>query len=126
MRSRMPGLTSRFPPPLLLPPAPPRPGIPRQSIRGRGLGGVGRVLFPQRQLALQVGDLLLGLRDLLLSLRHLLLVVGDPPLVLRDLPLVLRDPPVGVGNLSVSFGDPLVAFDYLTLQFFQLSPQPLV
>jgi hypothetical protein len=42
-----------------------------QSIGGRRLGGVGGVLFAQRQLALQICDLPLGIRDLLLLLGHL-------------------------------------------------------
>ena len=73
MRSAMAGLSTRLPP-ALLPPAPLAP-LACQSIGGRWLGRVRGVLFAQRQLPLQVGNLLLGIRDLLLLLRDLL---GQP------------------------------------------------
>ncbi len=71
---------------LALFPAPALPRIPRQSIGGRGLGGVGGILLAGRQLALQISDLLFGFANLLFALGDLLLALGDLLLALSYLP----------------------------------------
>ena len=55
-----------------------------QSIRRRWFGRVGRVLFPPRQLPLQIRNLLLGVSYLLLAFRY------SPPevFVLSKQPLI--------------------------------------
>ena len=62
MRSAMAGLSAHLPPALPSPPA--HTWFACQSIGGRGLRGARGVLFAQRQLPLQICDLLLGIRDL--------------------------------------------------------------
>jgi hypothetical protein len=76
-----------------------------QSVGGRGLGGVGGVLFPPRQLPLQIRDLLFRVRDLLFAF-------GNLPFALRNLPFALRNLPV--------------AFSYPTAKLFVLSQQPRI
>jgi hypothetical protein len=75
MRSAMAGLSARLPPALLSPT--PLARLTGQSIGGRWLGGVCGVLFAQRQLALQIRDVLLGIRDLLLLLGDLFGLAAD-------------------------------------------------
>src|SRR5271157_3329570 len=97
MRSAMAGLSPRLPP-ALLPPAP----LARracQSIGGRWLGRVRGVLFAQRQLTLQVDDLLLSIRDLPLLLRDLLgqpvdllILIGQLPAQPFDFPFQIARP----------------------------------
>src|SRR5438270_4635409 len=62
MGPAMARLSSRLPPAFLAPA--PLSGFTGQSIGRRRFGRVCRVLFAQRQLALQIRDLLLGIRDL--------------------------------------------------------------
>ena len=71
MMAGMALLPARFA--LALFPAPALPRIPRQSIGGRGFGGVGGILLAGRQLALQISDLLFGFANLLFALGDLLL-----------------------------------------------------
>ncbi len=75
MRSAMAGLSTRLPPAFLSPA--PLARLACQSVGGRWLGGVRGVLFAQRQLPLQICDLLLGIRDLLLLLGDLFGFAAD-------------------------------------------------
>jgi len=75
MRAPMTGLSTHLPPAFLQPA--PLSRFTCQPIGGRWLGGVRGVLFAQRQLPLQMGDLLLSIRDLLLGIRDLLLLLGN-------------------------------------------------
>src|SRR5713226_3487972 len=59
------GLGARLPFALVLAAA--WPLLAGQSVRRRWFRGVGRVLFPSRQLPLQIGNLLFGIRDLLIA-----------------------------------------------------------
>jgi hypothetical protein len=99
----MTGLAARPAATLLLPPTLAlRTG---QSIGGGRLGGGRRVLPPPSQLALQIGDLFLGLAQPLLLLDQLILFLVQllaksfifplQPLVLAFQPLV---PPTSPGN----------------------------
>ena len=80
MRSAMTGLSTRLPPALL--PSAPLSWFAGQSIGGRRLGRIRRILFPHRQLTLQIRDLLFGIHDLLLLL-------GDSLGQLLDLPIFI-------------------------------------
>src|SRR5450432_2782116 len=54
----------------------PRPLVAGQPVGGRWLGGVGGVALTQRQLPLQIRDLLFALRNLLFALRNLFFALG--------------------------------------------------
>src|ERR1022692_3368178 len=84
MRSAMARLSPRLPP-ALLPPAS-LSGFARQSIGGRRFGGIRGVLLTERQLTLQVDDLLLGIRDLLLLPGDLFSLVADLLILIGQLP----------------------------------------
>ena len=71
MHSAMTRLPAHLP--AALPTSAPLAGFAGQSIGGWRFGGIRGVLFPQRQLLLQVGDLLLLLADLLFSVGDLLI-----------------------------------------------------
>ena len=75
VRSSMAGLSTHFPLALL----PPAPFARRtcQSIGGRRLGGICGVLFAQRQLALQIGNLVLFFADSPLVLCDSLRLLGQ-------------------------------------------------
>src|ERR1039457_2490324 len=96
MMPRMSGLGIRLALDLVLSAA--RSLLSGQSVGGRWLGGVGRVLLPSSQLLLQIGDLLFGVRDLLFGVRVLLFVSGNLPF----------------------------AFRHFTAEFFVLAQQPLI
>ena len=87
MRSAMAGLSARLPPALLSPATLAR--LPCQSIGGWRLGGIGGVLFAQRQLALQIRDLSFRVRDLLLGIGDLLPLVSNLFGLATDLPILL-------------------------------------
>jgi len=74
MRPAMTGLSTRLSSALLA--SAPGTRFACQSIGGRRFRGVRGVLFPYRQLALQLRDLLLGVRDLLLGVGDLLIPLG--------------------------------------------------
>jgi hypothetical protein len=74
MRATMARLPTHLPP-ALLPPAP-LSRFACQSIGRRRFGGICGVLFAQRQLPFQVGDLIFGVGDLLLLLGDLLIPFG--------------------------------------------------
>jgi hypothetical protein len=74
MRATMARLPTHLPPALLAPA--PLSRFTCQSIGGRRFGGIRGVLFAQRQLPLQVGDLLFGVGDLPLLLGDLLIPFG--------------------------------------------------
>src|SRR5260370_10014590 len=74
-----------------------------QPVGGRRLGGVGRVLFAQRQLPLQIGNLFLGVGDLFLGVSNLLLLFGE---------------------LLFAPGSPIPEILNLSLLFLKSSPQP--
>src|ERR1035437_9814117 len=90
MMPRMSGLGTRLALALVLSAA--RSLLSGQSVGGRWLGGVGRVLLPSSQLPLQIGDLLFGVRDLLFvfgnltfAFRHFtaeFFVLAQQPLIL--------------------------------------------
>ncbi len=94
--SRVSGLGTRFA--LALVPSAARSLLASKSVRRRWFGRVGRVLFPPRQLPLQIRDLLLAFRNLLL----------------------------GVSDLLLAFRNLLLVFGYFTSEFFVLSQQPLI
>src|SRR5947207_1800354 len=96
MMSRVSGLGTRFA--LALVPSAARSLLASKSVRRRWFGRVGRVLFPPRQLPLQIRDLLLAFRNLLL----------------------------GVSDLLLAFRNLLLVFGYFTSEFFVLSQQPLI
>src|ERR1039457_2987510 len=75
MMPRMSGLGTRLALALVLSAA--RSLLSGQSVGGRWLGGVGRVLLPSSQLPLQIGDLIFGVRDLLFGVRDLFIGVRD-------------------------------------------------
>jgi hypothetical protein len=87
MRSAMAGLSTRLPSALLSPA--PLARVACQSIGRRRLGRVRGVLFAQRQLPLQIRDLLRGICDLLRAIRDLFLLLGDLLGLAADL-LILR------------------------------------
>src|SRR5450759_2249467 len=90
--SHVTGLTARLP--LTLAMAVTWPLFASQAVGGRRFGGIGRVLLPGRQLALQVRDLFLGVGDLFLGVGDLLLLLGVLPFgLLILLPQSLILPP---------------------------------
>src|SRR5258708_21780589 len=74
------------------------PLVASQSVGGRWFRGIGRILFPQRQLPLQIGDLLLRVGNLLLR----------------------------VGNLLGAFDNLSFALGYLTAEFVVVALEPLI
>ena len=54
-----------------------RPLLASQSVGGRRFGGVGRILSAQRQLPLQIDDLLLSVGDLLCGVAELLCGIAE-------------------------------------------------
>ena len=75
MMPHVSGLSTRFALAVALSAA--RSLLTSQPVGGRWLGGIGRILFTQRQLPLQIRDLLLCIRDLLLCIRDLLFSVAE-------------------------------------------------
>src|ERR1022692_4074718 len=110
MMPRMSGLGTRLALALVLSAA--RSLLSGQSVGGRWLGGVGRVLLPSSQLPLQIGDLLFGVRDLLIGV--------------RDLFIGVRDLFIGIRYLLFVFGNLTFAFRHFTAEFFVLAQQPLI
>src|SRR5216683_7112635 len=110
MMPRVSGLGAGFAPALAL--STTRPLVAGESVGGRWFRGIGRILFPQRQLPLQIGDLLFSVGDLLFSVGDLLLRVGN---------LLLR-----VRNLLGAFDNLSFALGYLTAEFFVLAVEPLI
>src|SRR6266849_3048002 len=103
MMPRVSGLGAGFAPALALSPS--RPLVAGESVGGRWFRGIGRILFPQRQLPLQIGDLLFSVGDLLLRVGNLLLRVR---------------------NLLGAFDNLSFALGYLTAEFFVLAVEPLI
>src|SRR5216683_4071656 len=101
MMPRVSGLGAGFAPALAL--STTRPLVAGESVGGRWFRGIGRILFPQRQLPLQIGDLLFSVGDLLLRVGNLLLRVRN---------LLLR-----VRNLLGAFDNLSFALGYLTAEF---------
>ena len=60
-----------------------------QSIGGRWLGGIRGVPFAQRELTLQILNLLFGIRDLFLGVRDLSLLLSDLLRLLLNLSLFI-------------------------------------
>src|SRR5215469_14639848 len=83
MRSPMAGLSTHLAAALLA--SAPRARFAGQPVRGRRLGGIGRVLLAQRQLVFQIRDLPFGVRNLPFGVRDLLLGVRDLLLLFSDL-----------------------------------------
>src|SRR3974390_3440458 len=82
MMSRVARLGTRSAPPLALSATAPR--VASQSVRRRRFGRVGRVLPAQRQLFLQIGNLLFGVSQLLVAFGHLtpqIFVLAQQPLI---------------------------------------------
>src|SRR5260370_36000098 len=96
MMPRVSGLGAGFAPALAL--STTRPLVAGESVGGRWFRGIGRILFPQRQLPLQIGDLLLRVGNLLLR----------------------------VGNLLGAFDNLSFALGYLTAEFVVLALEPLI
>ncbi len=103
MMPRVSGLGAGFAPALAL--STTRPLVAGESVGGRWFRGIGRILFPQRQLPLQIGDLLFSVGDLLLRVGNLLLRVR---------------------NLLGAFDNLSFALGYLTAEFFVLAVEPLI
>ena len=82
MRSAMAGLAAHFPSALAAPAALTR--FTGQSIRGGRFGRVRGVLFAQRQLPLQIRDLLLRIGDLFLLFGNLIGLSADLLIPLRS------------------------------------------
>src|SRR5215469_5257593 len=83
MRSPMAGLSTHLAAALLA--SAPRARFAGQPVRGRRLGGIGRVLLAQRQLVFQIRDLPFGVRNLPFGVRDLLFGVRDLLLLFSDL-----------------------------------------
>src|SRR5260370_5094344 len=96
MMPRVSGLGARSAPAFAL--STTGPLVASQSVGGRWFRGIGRILFPQRQLPLQIGDLLLRVGNLLLR----------------------------VGNLLGAFDNLSFALGYLTAEFVVLALEPLI
>src|ERR1700720_1491821 len=96
MMAHVSGLGARLAPALAL--SATRPLVASQAVGGRWFRGIGRILFPQPQLPLQIGDLLFSVGDLLLRVR----------------------------NLLGAFDNLFFAFGYLTAQFVVLAVEPLI
>jgi hypothetical protein len=95
MRSAMAGLSTHLPPALLAPA--PLSRFACQSIGGRRFGGIRGVLLAQRQLPLQVGDLLFGVGDLLIPFGYL--TAEFFKLSLQPLIFTLQLPTAGLGGV---------------------------
>jgi hypothetical protein len=78
-------LATRFPLAFVL--AATRSLLASQSVGGRWFGGVRGVPIPQRQLSLQIRDLLFGIRDPLIPFGYLLTQFLNLTLLSLDLPL---------------------------------------
>src|SRR5260370_10894435 len=96
MMPRVSGLGARSAPAFAL--STTGPLVASQSVGGRWFRGIGRILFPQRQLPLQIGDLLLRVGNLLLR----------------------------VGNLLGAFDNLSLALGYLTAEFVVLALEALI
>src|SRR5437868_6920457 len=103
MMPRVSGLAARFAPALAL--STTRPLVAGESVGGRWFRGIGRILFPQTQLPLQISDLLFRVSDLLFRVSDLLFRVGD---------------------LFGAFDDLSFALGYLTVEFVVLALEPLI
>src|SRR5580658_645512 len=103
MMAHVSGLAARLAPALAL--SATRPRVACQSVGGRWFRGIGRILLPQPQLSLQIGDLLFRVGDLLLHVRNLLLRVR---------------------NLLGAFDNLFFALGYLTAEFVVLALEPLI
>ena len=100
MRPAMAGLSAHFSAALLAAAALAR--FAGQSVGGRRLGRVRRVLLAQRQLTLQIGDLLFGVGDLLLLFGYLICLLADllfPVSQLAAKPFVL---PLQIARLRIA------------------------
>src|SRR5580658_5299658 len=117
MMAHVSGLAARLAPALAL--SATRPRVACQSVGGRWFRGIGRILLPQPQLSLQIGDLLVRVGDLLLHVRNLFLRVRN--LLLRVRNLLLR-----VRNLLGAFDNLFFALGYLTAEFVVLALEPLI
>ena len=105
MMPHVSGLSTRFALAVALSAA--RSLLTSQPVGGRWLGGIGRILFTQRQLPLQIRDLLLCIRDLLFSVAELLFAFGQLVAKILDLLLLPLDLPVqflAAGLLGVPIG----------------------
>src|SRR5437762_13616175 len=96
MMPRVSGLAARFAPALAL--SATRPLVAGESVGGRWFRGIGRILFPQTQLPLQISDLLFRVSDLLFR----------------------------VGDLFGAVDDLSFALGYLTVEFVVLALEPLI
>jgi hypothetical protein len=100
MRSAMAGLSTGLPPAFLPPTSPAR--FACQPIGGRRLRGVRGVLFSQRQLPIQIRDLLLGICDLLLLLGDLFALAANLLILLGQLPAQPFDFPFQIARLRIA------------------------
>src|SRR5215469_18938113 len=110
MRSPMAGLSTHLAAALLA--SAPRARFAGQPVRGRRLGGIGRVLLAQRQLVFQIRDLPFGVRNL--------------PFGVRDLLFGVRDLLFGVRDLLLLFSDLFGLTAYLLVPVSQFPAQPFV